>query len=296
MLGRSIIVLGVRLRNVFAATIMLALSTSLLLIGGTLSLNFCMKNGTTGQIEPSIGPTSLGQQVSTVFPNTLFNDTDSTVNNANGTSNGDQSVTLVQSEPVFTNVSVVPDNVILVANQTFRVDVWINNVTDMAGWDIDLLWNSSVLICIQAQVNTPPEWGGAAFDWFNKTAADVDANAVYTAWQFGPGIINNYNALYGQLCEDYNATCGLYENGECFGPRGSDYHNTVNGSLAIVTLTFQTLQAGSTSLGLSLVEIANGQAGPIAHIVYGGLVEVQDSVTFEASKLGATRVPKLENG
>jgi hypothetical protein len=286
------------LKNVFAATLMLVLSTSLLLIGGTLGLNYCAKNGTTGQIGPSTGPTSLGQQAPIVSPKTLSNDTDSTVNNANGTSSQDQSVAPAQSEPVpvFTNVSIMPNNVVVVVGQTFSVDVWINNVTDMAGWDIDLLWNSSVLTCIQAQVNTPPEWGGTAFDWFNKTAADVDANAVYTAWQFGPGIINNYNALYGELCDDYNITCGLYEKGECWGPRGSPYENTFSGSLVIVTLTFQALQAGSTSLGLSLVKIANGQAGPIAHIVYSSLVEVQDWVSFEAARLGTVRALRMVSG
>ena len=315
------------MRKVFAAALMLLLSTSLLFVGGTLAVNHYVKNGTTGQIEHwgpiSVAPINsangnqgfvcplpvisvppkidLNYTVLIVFPN----DTASTVKNANGTSGGDQSVAPVQSEPVFTNVTIIPDNLVVSVNQTFSVDVWINNVTDMAGWSIDLLWNRSVLKCVQAQVNTPPEWGGAGFDWFNKTESDankIDPNSVYTAWQLGPGIINNYNAKYGLLCNNYNATCGLYEKGECWGPRGSGYENTFSGSLAIVTLTFQALQAGSTSLGLSLVEIANSQAGPITNIVHNGFVEVQDSVSFEAAgrvffkRLGTARALKLENG
>jgi hypothetical protein len=312
------------LRNVFAATIMLALSTSLLLVGGTLSLNSFMKNGTTWVGEPSVGPPSLGQQVSIVPPNALSNDTDSTAKNANGTSSGDQSVAPAQSEPVpvFTNVSIMPNNVVVVVGQTFSVEVWVNNVTGMAGWQIELLWSSNVLKCVAAQVNTPAAWGGVGFDWFNKTAADVDPNAVYTAWQYGPGIVNNGDVLYDSLFEDYSATCGEYEKCEVWGPRGSDYHNTFNGSLAIVTLTFQALQAGSTSLYFSMddyigtggsyydgtnyitttggyyegITVGNGNAEPIAINVYNGFVEVQDLVSFEAARLGAARALKMENG
>lgn len=190
---------------------------------------------------------------------------------------------LVQSEPVtepiFTTVAVVPGEVVVTLNQTFTVEVWINNVTGMAGWEIRLIWNREIIKCVKAQVNTPPEWGGVSFDWFNKTESDVDPNAVYTAWQFARGIEN-----------EYNDTCGQYFKAECFGPRGGSYHNTFNGSIAVVTLTFQALRTGSTSLGLWKTEfigtgpnlmdvegikIGNGDAGPIAHTVHSALVKVQ---------------------
>ena len=181
-----------------------------------------------------------------------------------------QPATETVPKTVYTNVTIVPENVTVAVNQTFSVDVWINNVTGMAGWEINLLWNSGVLKCVQAQVNTPPEWGGAAFDWFNKTAADVDPKAVYTAWQFGQGVMS-----------------GQYFKAEVFGPRGSAYHNTFSGSLAIVTLTFQALHAGSTSLDLwrgdwnnismsyEGIEIGDGNAMPITYSVYSGFVEVR---------------------
>jgi hypothetical protein len=304
MLGCSIIVLGVCLRKVFAAALMLALSASLLLVSGTLAVNNSLKNGTTGQIDHHgtkagrVTTFTNGNQpytlpvtydplpVTPVPPETHLNytvvlidypnGTDSTAKNTNGTSVGDQSVAPVQSE-VFTNISVEPNSVVVSVNQTFSVDVWINNVTDMAGWGIDLLWNSSVLKCVQAQVNTPPEWGGAPLDLFNKTEADankIDPNAVYNAWLLGPGIVNDYDASYGELCNDYNPTCGLYERGECRGPNGGEYHNTFNGSIAIVTLTFQALQAGSTSLDFGYVQICNAQPAPITNVVFNGFVEV----------------------
>lgn len=188
-------------------------------------------------------------------------------------------VTETVPEPVYTNVTIVPENVTVTVNQTFSVDMWINNVTDMAGWQMQILWDKNILRCIQAQVNTPPVWGGVSLDLFNKTEADVakiDPVAVYTAWQFGPGIDN-----------DYNATCGQYFKAQCWGPRGEPNHNTFNGSIAVVTLTFQALQPGTTSLDFSKddynvlgryyegITIGNRHAEPITLIDYNGFVDVQ---------------------
>ena len=180
-------------------------------------------------------------------------------------------------DPIFTSLAVVPAEVAVNLSQTFTVEVWINNVTGMAGWQIELVWNRDIIKCVEAQVDTPSEWGGAAFDWFNKTAADVDPKAVYTAWQFGSGIDNNYNA-----------TCGVYFKAECMGPHGSGYNNPFNGSLAIVTLTFQALRAGSTSLYFSKddynsiggyyegMTVANSNPSPIAITDYTGSVDVRN--------------------
>jgi hypothetical protein len=178
--------------------------------------------------------------------------------------------------PVYTNVTIEPESVTVTVDQTFQVEIWINNVTGMAGWQIILVWNRQILKCVQAHVNTPPEWGGVGFDWFNKTVADVDPDAVYTAWQFGPGIEN-----------DFDATHGHYSKAECWGPHGGPYQNALNGSIAIVTLTFQALQAGSTSLYFSKDDynsiggyyegmiIGNGDAQSIAHTDCEGFVDVQ---------------------
>jgi hypothetical protein len=167
-------------------------------------------------------------------------------------------------KPVYANVTVVPKNVVVTVNQTFNVEIWINNVTDMAGWQIGLVWNKELIKCLDAQVNTPPEWGGVGFDWFNKTAADVNLTAVYTAWLFGSGIEN-----------DYSDTAGRYFKAECFGPNGGDYQNTLNGTFCVLTLAFQALQAGSNFLDLTSTEIADGTASPIGFLVNDGTVEVQ---------------------
>lgn len=167
--------------------------------------------------------------------------------------------------PIYANVTVTPENTTATVNQTFKVDIWINNVTDMAGWQFGLLWSKETIKCVEVQVNTPPEWGGIGFDWFNKTEADVNVSDVYTAWQFGEGMNN-----------DYSDTCGRYFKAEIFGPHGSGYSNTFNGSIPVVTLTFQALQAGSSTLSLTEVEIGNAKATPIGYAAYSGTVEVQE--------------------
>ena len=165
--------------------------------------------------------------------------------------------------PIYANVTITPENTSVNVNQTFKVDIWINNVTDMAGWQIGLLWDKETIKCVEAQVNTPPEWGGVGFDWFNKTAAEVNVNDVYTGWLWGPGLEN-----------DYDGTRGRYFKAETFGPYGSGFMNTFNGSIPALTLTFQALQTGSSSLSLTDVEIGNGKATPIGYRVCDGIVEV----------------------
>jgi len=179
------------------------------------------------------------------------------------------------ADPILTSLAVIPAEVVVNLSQTFTMEVWINNVTDMAGWQIELLWNRNIINCVEAQVNTPSEWGGAAFDWFNKTAADVEPSAVYVAWLFGSGIDNNYNFLFGE-----------YFKAECWPPRGSGYHSSINGSLAIVTLTFQALHAGSTPVCFSKddynsiggyyegMTVGDSNANPIAIIDHSSSVEV----------------------
>jgi hypothetical protein len=167
------------------------------------------------------------------------------------------------SQAAAVNVTIFPEQVVAAVGQEFSVEVWVNNVTDMAGWQFELYWSKEIINCTKARVNTPPEWGGPGFDWFNKTVSDVDPNTVYTAWQFAPGIENNYDA-----------TRGRYSKAECYGPNGSPRRDPFNGSIAVVTLTFQALRAGSTSLSFSNVVIGDQNAEEIASIGHNGLVEV----------------------
>jgi hypothetical protein len=161
-----------------------------------------------------------------------------------------------------TTIFVEPDQLTVFENHTYVVNVRLNDVVGLAGWQFELYWNSAMLSCINATVNTPAVWGGVGFDWFNKTEADassINLNSVYTAWQFGPGIDNNYDA-----------TQGRYFKAECFGPHGGPYENTFNGSMSLVTLTFKAIRSGTTALTLANTELGNSAALPIAHTVLSG--------------------------
>jgi hypothetical protein len=82
---------------------------------------------------------------------------------------------------------------------------------------------------------------------------------VYIAGQFGPGIDNDYSAALGQ-----------YFKAECSGPNGGPYHNTFNGSMSLVTLTFKATDSGTTALTLENTKLGNSAALPIEHTAVSG--------------------------
>jgi hypothetical protein len=181
-----------------------------------------------------------------------------------------------QSETVpVAIVAVIPGKVVVEVNDIFAVDIWIYNVAGMAGWDVLLAWNTTMLCCVRARVNTPAEWGGMPFDLFNKEYSEVDRTIEYTAFQLGPGT-NNTQGTYAKT------EIGL----PLMGAR------SFSGSLAIITLWFQPLQTGSTTLYYppkpcllyffkpTSVMIADGNANPIAHVDYGGIVEVREPINI----------------
>lgn len=181
-----------------------------------------------------------------------------------------------------TTIFAEPDQLTVFENDTFIVIVRLNNVVDLAGWEFDLYWNSAMLNCINATVNTPVEWGGVAFDFFNKTESDannIDSNSVFTAWQFGSGIDNNYDATHGR-----------YSKAECYGPRGGPYHNSFNGSISLVTLTFNATHSGTTALTLGDTLLGDSSALPIEHTILSGFRVLLDSGETEAPQTPAEPV------
>jgi hypothetical protein len=175
-----------------------------------------------------------------------------------------------QSGTASTVVAVIPGKVVVDMNDVFAVDIWIYNVTDMLGWQIMLTWNTSMLYCVKARVNTPAEWGGMPFDCFNKTAADVDRTIEYTALQFGRGI-NNTQGTY------IKAENGLPLMGARF----------FSGSLAIVTLWFQSLQTGTTTLYFKAnsypyrrIMLMDRNINLIPYVDYGCVVEVREPINI----------------
>lgn len=139
-----------------------------------------------------------------------------------------------------TSVTVDPNQTTVFKGEVFTVNVDITSVTDLRGWEFQLYWNSTVLNCTNVAIQTPSEWQ-------NNTQ------------NFGPG-----------LQENYSATTALYWQAQAATYPASSF----NGSMTIVTLTFQALQPGTTSLTLADVKLGNSTGEPIACSVSSGSVSV----------------------
>ncbi|MGD0494435.1 MAG: cohesin domain-containing protein [Candidatus Bathyarchaeia archaeon] len=137
-------------------------------------------------------------------------------------------------------VAVNPSQLTVFKGETFAVSVTITNVNDLSGWEFKLYWNSNLLNCTNAVVQTPTEWQ-------NNTQ------------NFGAG-----------LQPTYNATCARYWMAQAATYPAPSF----NGSMNMATLTFQALQPGTTSLTLTDVKLGNSTAQPIACSVSSGSVNV----------------------
>jgi hypothetical protein len=137
-------------------------------------------------------------------------------------------------------VLVDPSQTTAFTGEAFTVNVDVTNVTDLQGWEFQLYWNSTVLNCTNVAIQTPSEWQ-------NNTL------------NFGPG-----------LQENYNATTAMYWQAQAATYPASSF----NGSMTIVTLTFQALQPGTTALTLADVKLGDSTAEPIACTVSSGSVSV----------------------
>ena len=138
------------------------------------------------------------------------------------------------------SIIVDPSQINVFKGEVFSVNVEVTSSTDLYGWEFKLYWNSSVLNCTNVAVQTPTEW----------------QNSTQT---FGTGLEANYNATYSRYWQGQSATYPA---------------SSFNGSMTMVTLTFQALQPGSTSLTLADVKLGNSTAEPIACSVSSGSVSV----------------------
>jgi len=164
--------------------------------------------------------------------------------------------------PHVATVSVDPSKLVVLTNETFTVNISINNVSDMAGWEFILLWNRTAINCTKADVHSPSEWANGTSD-------------------FGPGVITDYsNARWYWIMKDagFNSTFnGIYYKAQA---RLWYPEPAFNGSIAIVTLTFQALQPGETSLSLKDTILGDSSASAISHTDSDGFVDVLDAVAF----------------
>ena len=139
-----------------------------------------------------------------------------------------------------TSVFVDPSQTSVFRDEVFTVNVKVTSVTNLLGWELELYWNNTLLNCTNAVVQTPVEWQ-------NNTQ------------NFGPGLEAGYNDTHARFWIAQSA---------------NDPAPPFNGSLTLVTLTFQALQPGTTFLTLADVKLGNSTAQPIDYAVSGGSVTV----------------------
>jgi hypothetical protein len=138
------------------------------------------------------------------------------------------------------SIIVDPTQTVAFKDEVFTVNVEVTGVTDLLGWEFKLYWNSSVLNCTNAAVQSPSQWENYTQD-------------------YGTGLENSYNATNGRF---FKAETAAY-------PAPS-----FNGSMTIAALTFQAMQPGTTSLTLVETELGNSTAQPIDHIDSSGSVNI----------------------
>jgi hypothetical protein len=139
-----------------------------------------------------------------------------------------------------TTLLVDPGQLAVFKGEMFTVSVKVQNAVDLRGWEFQLYWNNTVLNCTNANIQTPAEWQDSTME-------------------FAPGFENNYNATHGRFFKAQSAI---------------DPAPSFNGSMTIVTLTFQAMQPGTTSLTLTDTLLGNSTAQPITCSVSSGSVNV----------------------
>ena len=139
-----------------------------------------------------------------------------------------------------TTFSVDPSQITALKDESFSINITLNNVTDLYGWEYKLFWNNSILNCTGATVYAPGIWS-------NNTCCG------------GPGVENGYNATHGRF---FKALIALYPT------------SSFNGTTVTVTLTFKAIASGTTTLDLQDTKLIDSQGAAISHTAQDGSVTV----------------------
>jgi hypothetical protein len=118
------------------------------------------------------------------------------------------------AQSASTKVKVEPEQNTFYTNTTslnsyFTIQVKVENVENMYGWEFQLYWRRQFIKAVLATVTIPPTWG---------------ANYV---GPFGPGIENEYNATHGRYW---------------IGIGGKSPAPVFNGNVTMVTIKFQIIK------------------------------------------------------
>jgi hypothetical protein len=145
-----------------------------------------------------------------------------------------------------TSVSVYPSTITVYKHEIFSVNIAVNDVTGLYGWELKLYWNNALLNCASAQIYVPSAWGQNVFE-------------------AGSGIENGFNATHGRYFEALSA----------LNPAPA-----FNGSMTIVTLTFEAKATGTTTLDLQETKLSDISACAISHSTTDGSVTVLPPTWF----------------
>jgi len=159
-------------------------------------------------------------------------------------------ITPAKSETSSPAFWVKPGMITVSPNDTFTVEVWLVNATDVISWSLAVAWNISMLTCVNAKLNVPRVWGGS-FDLLEPGANYTNEVFYEKAWALGPGIVNNVSEFMEKsgFPDVTSGGYGFYSKA-VISPvaRERDFPYAVNVTMPLVVLTFQALQEGTTSL------------------------------------------------
>jgi hypothetical protein len=145
-----------------------------------------------------------------------------------------------------TSISLYPSQITVCKGETFSVNITVNNVTDMYGWELKLYWNNTILTCTKAEVYVPAVWGE------DNTKA-------------GAGIQNTFNTTYGRYWKAVSALSPA---------------PAFNGSMTIATLTFEAKATGTSVLDFQETKLSDNQASAISHSATDGSVTILPRTWF----------------
>jgi ABC-type transport system substrate-binding protein len=135
-----------------------------------------------------------------------------------------------EPQPGPVSLTVSPGSAIVTANANFTVNVTVNNVVNLRGYQFSLFYDSTVLDLIKAE----PNW-------------------IYSFWSGVSQINDNYNSTHGKYTQASYAIEGSSP-------------PSFNGTTTLVTLTFHSVQDGSSFFNLANTLLVDLDAEQIPHV------------------------------
>jgi len=136
--------------------------------------------------------------------------------------------------------------------QQFTIDIILENVADLYGWEAKLFWDNSLLNCTAEEYPILPE----SLNWESPNSLLL-----------GPGIEQEFNATHGRW---YHGLSAL--------PMAAPFPEPFTGTIKLATLTFEVIYQpplnGSCVLDLSDTKVSDSDAVPIDHEDVDGYYEI----------------------